>query len=1077
MDNKSAFGAEPERIDRLLSFGLEDSGSEDKAEQKASVDFFTEAPGSWVGRYKLLSVLGEGGMGIVYLAEQERPIKRQVALKVIKPGMDSKRVIARFEAERQALALLDHPNVAHVLDAGTTEHGRPYFVMEYVKGLPITDHCDKKELTIKDRLDLFLQVCNAVHHAHQKGIIHRDIKPSNILISTQDDQIVPKIIDFGVAKATAQNLTERTLYTEQGQLFGTPEYMSPEQADMANDDIDTRTDIYSLGVLLYILLTGALPFDSEILRAGGIDNVRGIICKENPRSPSTRLLSLGPKAEIVAQQRQTGVTSLARRLHRELEWIPLKAMRQDRTRRYRSAAEFADDIENYLKGIPLIAGPESVTYRIRKFARRYRIPVIATVAVAAVLLLATVISTVLYNLASDRAEAYRRVLYVNQMALAHSAYKESDVDRAKKLLTNCPVDLRDFAWSYLWRLCSVIPTTPTLEHSDQVNAVAFSPTDEILATASGNSIILWNTSSQKIQATLEGHSGAVLSLAFSPDEDMILSISSGGTAFLWDVPGRRLIRQLAGPEEAGLNAAATFSNDGQNIAAIIGAGQSSSVMLWNVNTGEYLSLPFEGDKRVFSIAFSGDDKILAVGGRNRILVWEVAKKRLIAELRALGHIEGVLFLADHRTLVSTGSDGDLTFWDVGRGEKTAIINAHAAPVYAMVLSPDRKVLATGGADSSIRLWDTVTRHETARLRGHTSEIRSLAFSADGKLLASGSKDGTSRLWEPTPRPDYDTLTGHNTLVQDIAFTADGKRIITSAFGPPTVKMWDVASGKDLSDALGDPEIPWTGGLGLSPDGQTLAIGTRDLVLWDTTTRQEMCVLPYEQDRGGGSVNCAVFSPDGKTIASHTYPGIFKLWDLATKRELILLKGYGSHYGALAFSPDGRMLAVPRRAEPTIVIWKTSTLCAGQADESVALLTGHSESVNGVAFSPDGQILASAGHDTTIKLWDLDTQKEITTLTGHTSNVHCVTFSPDGRTLASGGNDGTVRLWNLILNEQVAVLEGHGSGVWEVIFSPDGLTLASSSLDGTIKLWRAATEHEIQAQSHLFQEPKNTFKTR
>jgi serine/threonine protein kinase len=513
MDNKSAFGAEPDRIDRLLSFGLEDSGSEDETDQKGSVDFFTEAPGSWVGRYKLLSALGEGGMGIVYLAEQEQPIKRQVALKVIKPGMDSKRVIARFEAERQTLALLDHPNIAHVLDAGTTEHGRPYFVMEYVKGLPITEHCDKHELTIEDRLDLFLHVCNSVHHAHQKGIIHRDIKPSNILISVQDDQIVPKIIDFGVAKATAQNLTERTLYTEQGHLFGTPEYMSPEQADMTNDDLDTRTDIYSLGVLLYVLLTGALPFDSEILRAGGIDNVRRIICEENPRTPSIRLMTMGPEAKTIAEKRKTDVTSLARRLQRELEWIPLKAMRQDRTRRYRSAAEFADDIENYLKGVPLIAGPESVTYRIRKFARRYRVPVIATVAVAAVLLLATVISTVLYNLASDRAEAYRRVLYVNQTALAHSAYRQADIDRARNLLTNCPEDLRDFAWSYLWRLCSTVPVTPTLKHSDQVNAVEFSPTADILAAASGNSIMLWHRSSHELKATLKGHSDKVLSLA------------------------------------------------------------------------------------------------------------------------------------------------------------------------------------------------------------------------------------------------------------------------------------------------------------------------------------------------------------------------------------------------------------------------------------------------------------------------------------------------------------------------------------------------------------------------------------
>jgi len=354
-----------------------------------------EQPGSQIGRYKLLSVLGEGGMGIVYLAEQRQPIRRQVALKVIKPGMDSKRVIARFEAERQALALLDHPNIAHVYDAGTTETGRPYFVMEYVKGLSITEHCDRHKLIIEDRLNLFRQVCLAVHHAHQKGIIHRDVKPSNILVSLQDDQVVCKIIDFGIAKALAQPLTERTLVTEQGQLFGTPEYMSPEQADMANEDIDTRSDIYSLGVLLYVLLTGVLPFDSDTLREGGIEHIRQIIRETDPKTPSNRLSSLGEEAKKVAQSRRTEIATLAKKLHKELEWIPLKAMRKERSERYRSASEFADDIENYLKGNPLIAGPLSTVYRLKKFVRRNRSLVTGIAALLAVLITGIVVSTVL----------------------------------------------------------------------------------------------------------------------------------------------------------------------------------------------------------------------------------------------------------------------------------------------------------------------------------------------------------------------------------------------------------------------------------------------------------------------------------------------------------------------------------------------------------------------------------------------------------------------------------------------------------------------------------------------------------
>ncbi|MHC4105121.1 MAG: serine/threonine protein kinase, partial [Planctomycetota bacterium] len=346
-----------------------------------------EGPGTKIGHYELLELIGEGGMGLVYLAEHKEPIKRKVALKIVKLGMDTKQVVARFEAERQTLALLEHPNIAHVFDAGTTETGRPYFVMEYVEGKSITKYCDEQKLNIEKRLELFREICEGVHHAHQKGIIHRDIKPSNILVSIHGDRAVPKIIDFGIAKAITQPLTENTSYTEHGQLLGTPEYMSPEQAEIAYQDVDTRSDIYSLGVLLYELLTGATPFDAKRLREGGIDHIQQVICEEEPRTPSARLTSLGDKAKIVAESRRTQIITLTRRLHRELEWIPMKAMRKDRTRRYRSASELADDIQNYLTGTPLIAGPESTVYKARKFVRKHAgsVAMVALVAVAIVL--------------------------------------------------------------------------------------------------------------------------------------------------------------------------------------------------------------------------------------------------------------------------------------------------------------------------------------------------------------------------------------------------------------------------------------------------------------------------------------------------------------------------------------------------------------------------------------------------------------------------------------------------------------------------------------------------------------------
>ena len=324
------------------------------------------------GNYKILEVLGEGGMGIVYLAEQTKPIRRRVALKLVKLGMDTNQVIARFETERQALALLDHPNVAKVFDAGATEQGRPFFVMEHVAGVPITEYCDIHRLSTPERLELFMQVCNAVQHAHQKGIIHRDLKPSNVLVAVHGEESIPKVIDFGVAKATEQHLTERTVFTEQGQLIGTPEYMSPEQAEMTALDIDTRTDIYSLGVMLYQLIAGVLPFEPEELRRAGFAEIQRVIREQEPPKPSTRLSSLGDESGTVARKRRTDRASLAKQLRGDLDWITMTAMEKDRTRRYASATDFAADLRRHLNHEPVVASPPSTTYRMKKFVRRNR---------------------------------------------------------------------------------------------------------------------------------------------------------------------------------------------------------------------------------------------------------------------------------------------------------------------------------------------------------------------------------------------------------------------------------------------------------------------------------------------------------------------------------------------------------------------------------------------------------------------------------------------------------------------------------------------------------------------------------
>src|SRR5262245_32553418 len=336
----------------------------------------SEGPGTVIGPYKLLEQIGEGGFGVVYLAEQDRPVCRKVALKVLKPGMDTRRVVARFEAERQALALMDHPNIAKVFDGGTTA-GRPYFVLELVRGVRITDYCDQNHLSVRDRLGLFVRVCQAVQHAHTKGIIHRDLKPSNVLVTLQDGQPVPKVIDFGVAKALGQRLTDKTLFTGIAQMVGTPLYMSPEQAEQSGLDVDTRSDVYSLGVLLYELLTRTTPFDGDRLQTVGYDEMRRIIREEEPARPSSRVSTLDRAASTVTAAPRGDRRRLRRLLRGELDWVVMKCLEKDRTRRYETVDALAKDVERYLADDPVQACPPSAGYRVRKFVRRNRGPVVA----------------------------------------------------------------------------------------------------------------------------------------------------------------------------------------------------------------------------------------------------------------------------------------------------------------------------------------------------------------------------------------------------------------------------------------------------------------------------------------------------------------------------------------------------------------------------------------------------------------------------------------------------------------------------------------------------------------------------
>ncbi|MCP4709656.1 MAG: protein kinase, partial [Planctomycetes bacterium] len=436
---KAACGGDTEllaRIEGLLKVRDEAGDFLDAPVMEAHITLddapLLESPGTVIGRYKLLEKIGEGGMACVYMAEQKKPIKRKVAFKIIKLGMDTKQVITRFEVERQALALMDHPHIAKVHDAGKTKTGRPYFVMELVKGVPITEYCDKNELDTRQRLDLFISVCQAIQHAHQKGIIHRDIKPSNVLVTLHDGNPVPKVIDFGIAKATNQELTQKTLFTQFAQMIGTPEYMSPEQAEMSGLDVDTRTDIYSLGVLLHELLIGITPLDGKSLYQAGYNKIQQMIREDEPTKPSTRISTFGEELTIIAKHRKTNPDALRKQIAGDLDWVVMKSLEKDRTRRYASAVEFAADIQRHINDEPVLAAAPSLTYKMDKFVRRNRALVIGVAAVL-VILVAGIITSTIFAVGQSRArnQAEQAKINADNAKNAEAQQRQIAEDEAK----------------------------------------------------------------------------------------------------------------------------------------------------------------------------------------------------------------------------------------------------------------------------------------------------------------------------------------------------------------------------------------------------------------------------------------------------------------------------------------------------------------------------------------------------------------------------------------------------------------------------------------------------------------------
>jgi WD40 repeat protein len=1069
-DESSIFDAEPENLDKLVFQILREPEGEENSSTAGTVDGVLEQLGGQIDRYKLLSVLGEGGMGIVYLAEQKKPVRRQVALKVIKPGMDSKQVIARFESEHQALALLEHPNIAQVFGGGSTESGRPYFVMELVKGQPITEYCDQHKLHVEERLEVFQQVCEAVQHAHQKGIIHRDIKPSNILVLEVQDKAIPKIIDFGIAKAISQPLTERTLFTEQGQFIGTPEYMSPEQTAISIKDIDTRTDIYALGVVLYELLTGTLPFTREELGESGLAEIQRIIRETDPPRPSTRLSHLGDEAKRVAERRDTEVATLTKRLRKELEWIPLKAMRKEANRRYHTASEFANDIRNYLNGTPLIAGPESKTYRFKKFLRRHVAVVTGVAAILMVLLAGIVVSTIFAieahqqkKIAETRELSSRRNLYFARIGLAQQVWESGNVAKMLNLLNSLrpepeQKDLRHFEWYYLWRLANAHHRT-LYGHDDYAVSVSFSPLGDILASASkDNTVKLWNPANGQLKQTLP-HTDQVRSLSFSPDGKTLAAGCRDGTLRVWDVRTGNELATISGDYSI---SSVVFSPDGKTLAAGLFNGR---VILWNLANSKLKSLltieqlpQMQWD----SIAFSPDGRTLAVGGGEYnkpcdVVLWDRETQQIRATLKGhVSQIRDVEFSSDGKQLATVSHDKTVRLWDVYSAQVLAVGRGHDATLFGVSFSPDGKYIATASSDYTIIVRDA-NLQELYHLKGHKLRVKCVSFSPDSKILASASNDGTVKLWDIEAYEKGANRLWHDAGVYSLAFSPDGRILVTGSESG-RVKLWDSTTEQQIDELEGHYGPVWS--VGISHDGTKVATGSSDRTarLWDMKTGRLLYTLPVFPDE----VLSIAFSPGDEILAIGCRDRSVILWDIANKWKETVTEPKGGlerlnfdPVSAIAFSPDGELLAIGGHYE-----WKgVPSLRDVRGKNQPIRLVGHPSAAFSVSFSHDGNLVATASVDKTIKLWDRNTGQLIATLHGHVGGVLSAAFSPDDRILASGGEDRVVRIWDINLGEQRAELKGHKDSVTSVAFSPDGTVLATASKDRSVIFWRAATRTE------------------
>jgi eukaryotic-like serine/threonine-protein kinase len=1006
------------------------------------------------GRYMLQQKIGEGGMGEVWVAKQSEPVKRKVALKLIKTGMDSRAVLARFEQERQALAMMDHPNIARVLDGGLTPTGQPFFVMDLVNGLPLTKFCDEAKLTTRERLELFVPVCQAVQHAHQKGIVHRDLKPANILVTLIDGNPITKVIDFGVAKATAGKLTDSSMSTQFGAVVGTLEYMSPEQAGLSGVDVDTRAKIYSLGVILYELLTGLRPIDAKRLKKAALIEMIRIIQEEVPSKPSTRL-SLDESVPSMAALRHTEPRKLMALLRGELDWVVMKCLEKKRDRRYDTANALARDIQRYLADEAVEARPPSARYRLSKFLRRNKGPAVAA-ALVVLSLLAGIAGTTFGLIRAEQ----RRIDALRQRDIADKAsidalaqkkiaddQKQLAVENAKKAHESASrAELRlaeglisqGDAWSLAGRF----------DEAHSVYVDAYDKFAELKEPLTAAAIGLWSSYHQTSAPLLSftGHSDQVTSVAIAPDGRTVLTGSKDKTLKLWDLITGKELRTFIG-HSGGVCRVAIAPNG----RTALSGSYDKTLKLWDLATGQELRTFIGHTGAVFSVAIAPDGRTALSGGGDKTLkLWDVTSGR---ELRTFtgqcGQVMSVAITPDGRTALSVSWDETLKLWDLATGKVLRTFTGHSGSVYSVAIAPDGRTALTGGRDQTLKLWDLASGKELRTFTGHSGGVMSVAVAPDGQTALSGCSDTTLRLWDLASGKVLRVFSGHTEGVGSVAVAPDGRTALSLNWDS-TLKLWDLSDGKELRTFTGHSS--WLTGVAIAPDGRTALSASFDktMKLWDLATGKELLIFTGH----ASTVNCVAIAPNGRIALSASSDNTLKLWGLATGKELRTFTG---HYGpviAVAIAPDGRTAL--SSVDTTLKLWD---LASGK---ELLDFTGHSGMVRCVAIAPNGRTaLSGSSMDMTLMPWDLASGKGLHTFTGHTGGVISVAIAPDGRTALSGSSDKTLKLWDLASGKELRTFTGHTRGVISVAIAPDGRTSLSGSDDKTLKLWDLASGKELR----------------